>query len=293
MKFFSSSLLVLLAIIGLLAVPLIRAEDPIDENDEDVVINDDTPAGSSDDVQTAAETENDEEGANEKQLSSPFVTTNVLFVQPESLEFPAGKLVKLLVGFYNNGSSDFVVESIEASLRYPQDFSYHIQNFTHGAYNRQVPASHEATFEYGFIPSEVFALRPFGLVINMNYRNAEGQIFTNNLFNETINIIELDEGFDGETLFLYIFLVAIVVLLLVAAQHFFSIFSSKSKRTSKTQTVKATNNGNVSASGNSSDIDLQWIPKEHLQTNRTPKTSPRQRKSGKQSAGSASETEAQ
>jgi hypothetical protein len=35
-----------------------------------------------------------------------------------------------------------------------------------------VPASHEATFEYGFIPSEVFAFRPFGLVINMNYRNA-------------------------------------------------------------------------------------------------------------------------
>jgi len=105
-------------------------------------------------------------------LSSPFVTTNVLFVQPESLEFPAGKLVKLLVGFHNNGSSDFVVESIEASLRYPQDFSYYIQNFTHGAFNRQVPASHEATFEYGFIPSEVFAFRPFGLVINMNYRNA-------------------------------------------------------------------------------------------------------------------------
>jgi hypothetical protein len=31
------------------------SEDPIDENEEDVVINDDTPAGSSDDVQTAAE----------------------------------------------------------------------------------------------------------------------------------------------------------------------------------------------------------------------------------------------
>ena len=65
-------------------------------------------------------------------------------------------------------------------------------------------------------------------VINKFVSLKEGQIFTNNLFNETINIIELDEGFDGETLFLYIFLVAIVVLLLVAAQHFFSIFSSVS-----------------------------------------------------------------
>ena len=60
--------------------------------------------------------------------SSPFVKTNILFVEPERTDLPAGKMVKLLVGFQNNGTSGFLVEGIEGSFRYPQDFSYHIQN---------------------------------------------------------------------------------------------------------------------------------------------------------------------
>jgi translocon-associated protein subunit alpha len=49
-------------------------------------------------------------------------------VQPESSDLPAGRLVKLLVSFQNNGSSSFIVDSIDGSFRYPQDFSYFIQN---------------------------------------------------------------------------------------------------------------------------------------------------------------------
>ena len=52
----------------------------------------------------------------------------MLFIQPESSDLPAGRLVKMLVGFQNNGTTDFVVEALEGSFRYPQDFSYHIQN---------------------------------------------------------------------------------------------------------------------------------------------------------------------
>lgn len=47
-------------------------------------------------------------------------------------------MVRLLVGFHNNGTSDFLVDTIDASLRYPQDFSYHIQNvslFSKGYFN--------------------------------------------------------------------------------------------------------------------------------------------------------------
>ena len=53
---------------------------------------------------------------------------NILFVKPESFDLPAGRLVKVLVGFHNTGEQDFLVKSLEASFRYPQDFSYHIQN---------------------------------------------------------------------------------------------------------------------------------------------------------------------
>ena len=44
------------------------------------------------------------------------------------VDLPAGEQVKLLVGFTNKGSVDFVVDSMDASFRYPQDYSFFIQN---------------------------------------------------------------------------------------------------------------------------------------------------------------------
>lgn len=43
-------------------------------------------------------------------------------------EFPAGELIKLLVGFTNKGDKDFIVETMDAAFRYPQDYSFYIQN---------------------------------------------------------------------------------------------------------------------------------------------------------------------
>lgn len=86
-------------------------------------------------------------------------------------ELPAGNLVEFLVGFTNKGSQDFMLETLEASFRYPVDFSFYIQNFSTIAYNRAVKPNHEATLAYSFIPAEAFAGRPFGLNINLNYRD--------------------------------------------------------------------------------------------------------------------------
>ena len=44
------------------------------------------------------------------------------------LEIPVNKLIQILVGFTNNGKQNYIIENIHASLRYPQDFSYYIQN---------------------------------------------------------------------------------------------------------------------------------------------------------------------
>merc|ERR1712191_23388 len=62
-----------------------------------------------------------------------------------------------------------------------------------------------ATVGYSFIPAEPFAGRPFGLSINLAYRNLDGRSFSESVFNETVNIVEVDEGLDGETFFLYLF----------------------------------------------------------------------------------------
>lgn len=87
-------------------------------------------------------------------------------------DFPANNIVKFLVGFTNKGTEDFIVESLDASFRYPQDYQFYIQNFTALSLNTIVPPQRQATFEYSFIPAEPMGGRPFGLVINLNYRDA-------------------------------------------------------------------------------------------------------------------------
>lgn len=90
-----------------------------------------------------AETEEaDDSGA--KKNVSPFAKTTLLFTRPAqnlasgSVELPAGHIVEFLVGFENKGESDFIVEALDASFRYPMDFSYHIQNFSAIAYQKTV-----------------------------------------------------------------------------------------------------------------------------------------------------------
>ena len=46
-------------------------------------------------------------------------------------DLPAGHPVKLLVGFSNKGSQDFIVDTMDAAFRYPQDYSFYIQNVWH------------------------------------------------------------------------------------------------------------------------------------------------------------------
>ena len=80
-------------------------------------------------------------------------------------------MVKFLVGFSNNGDGDFTVETMDASFRYPQDYSFYIQNFTTVRYDRVVEPARQATFEYAFTPSDTFSARPFGLTINLHYKD--------------------------------------------------------------------------------------------------------------------------
>ncbi|XP_034940821.1 translocon-associated protein subunit alpha [Chelonus insularis] len=225
----------------------------------------------------------------ESQTASADAETTILFTKPvvanpsSTLELPGGHLVEFLVGFTNNGKSDFILETLDTSLRYPMDFKYHIQNFTNLAVNKVVKPNHEATLAYSFIPSESFAGRPFGLQINLNYRDVNGAYFNGAVYNETIQIVELDEGLDGETIFLYIFLAACVILTLVGGQQLLSSFGRKSRsQVSRKQPIEM-------GTTNPNNVDYDWLPKETLhrlnKSPRVPKQSPKQRKV-KRSAGS-------
>lgn len=279
--FFLFSLLVLPAVIFVAESGKMMAfaeEDPIDEEEADV-------EGEVEEADIAA-TESEEDEDEPQSKASPDADTVLLFTRPNTqgasqLELVAGAPVEFLVGFRNKGSQDFVVDTIDASFRYPMDFNLFIQNFSAIGYNKLIRPNQEATFHYSFMPADAFAGRPFGLNINLAYHDASGNGFQEAVFNETVQIIELDEGFDGETFFLYVFLAAGVVLLLVIGQQ--TLLSVGKKRPSKKSTPVET------GTSNPNNVDYDWLPAQTLanlnkgKLQKSPKStkqqqSPRQRK---------------
>lgn len=99
------------------------------------------------------------------------VTFSYVSNQPFVSDLPAGVVVEFLVGFTNKGKQDFTLDTLDASLRYPMDFNFFIQNYSTIIYNRIVKPGHEATLGYSFIPAEAVAGRPFGLSVNLQYRD--------------------------------------------------------------------------------------------------------------------------
>ncbi|XP_066584139.1 translocon-associated protein subunit alpha [Prorops nasuta] len=230
----------------------------------------------------------EDEHEEESTTASADADTTILFTKPVfsslfSVELPAGNPVEFLVGFTNKGENDFILESLDASFRYAMDFNFHIQNFSTFTFNKVVEPQHEATLAYSFVPLEAFAGRPFGLNVNLAYRDTNGVVYNEAVYNETIQVIELDDGLDGETVFLYVFLAACVVLTLVGGQQLLSSLGRKSRSstTRKAPVEMGTSNPN--------NVDYDWLPKETLnrinKSPRTPKQSPRQRKA-KRTAGS-------
>ncbi|XP_065065086.1 translocon-associated protein subunit alpha-like [Rhopilema esculentum] len=233
----------------------------------------------------AEETEKAESAEDESEVtglrSHPDVELSVLFPSFPDKQLPAGKPINALIGFANRGLRDFTFETIDASFRYPQDYSYSVQNFTGYRYNRLVEQNHEAAFEYNFHPHESYGGRPFGLVIMATYKDDLGTEYGGAVFNETITFQELDESFDGETFFLYVFLAALALLVIFGVNYAFS--SAKGKKTqSKSSPVEVgTQHG---------DVDYDWLPKETTTdfSKSSPRRSPRQRKV-KRSSGSGDE----
>lgn len=293
MKFVPKLLLVLLLAFPatlLLKGPEVSAQDLTEDEeaeavDEDVV--DDVTAEDEDDeaeveddenaelVSDTEEKEDEEEEALVGEVkASPNADTTILFVKGE--DFPANNIVKFLLGFTNKGSENFVVESLDASFRYPQDYQFYIQNFTALQLGTVVPSGRQATFEYSFIPAEPMGGRPFGLVINLNYKDSNGIVFQDAVFNQTVTITEREDGLDGETIFMYVFLSGLGLLVVVGLHQ---LLESRKRRRPAPKVEMGTSSHN--------DVDLSWIPQETLnQINKaSPKRSPRKR-SQKRSAGS-------
>ncbi|EPQ17010.1 Translocon-associated protein subunit alpha [Myotis brandtii] len=161
------------------------------------------------------------------------------------------------------------------NLKLHQDYQFYIQYFTALPLNTVVPPQRQATFEYSFIPAEPMGGQPFGLVINLNYKDLNGNVFQDAVFNQTVTIIEREDGLDGETIFMYMFLAGLGLLVVVGLHQLLE--SRKRKRP-----VQKVEMGTTSQN----DVDMSWIPQETL--NQINKASPRRlpRKRAQKSVGS-------
>ncbi|XP_041924118.1 translocon-associated protein subunit alpha isoform X1 [Alosa sapidissima] len=232
----------------LLKGPLVAAQDATEDEEaadedlgDDVIAEDDDEAEVEDDENTELTEEKDEEEEEEaltgEVKASPHADTTILFVKGD--DFPANNIVKFLMGFTNKGAENFVVESLDASFRYPQDFQFYIQNFTALQLGIVVPPLRQATFEYSFIPAEPMGGRPFGLVINLNYKDSNGNVFQDAVFNQTVTVTEREDGLDGETIFMYVFLGGLGLLVVVGLHQLLESRKGRQDRSMKRKLAKA------------------------------------------------------
>lgn len=73
------------------------------------------------------------------------------------------------------------------------------------------------------------------------------------VYNQTVNIVEVSEGLDGETFFLYLFLGAGAVLALVVGQQALSSVARKRAPRAAPRPLET---------GTDNDVDYDWLPKE-------------------------------
>jgi len=142
---------------------------------------------------------------------------------------------------------------------------------------------------YRFFVHESFHSRSLGLSVNVHYHDKEGKLFESAAFNETVRIAEPLEGFDAETFFLYVLLLAVVALVGFGGYHLFRTYKKKLV-SSKPGSSPAFETGTQKAS----DVDTDWLPKELLaqeMRNKQGKTSPSKSKNSPTSNGAAASSD--
>uniref|UniRef100_A0A8C9GXW8 Translocon-associated protein subunit alpha n=1 Tax=Piliocolobus tephrosceles TaxID=591936 RepID=A0A8C9GXW8_9PRIM len=138
------------------------------------------------------------------------------------------------------------------------------------------PANNIVKFLVGFTNKEPMGGRPFGLVINLNYKDLNGNVFQDAVFNQTVTVIEKEDGLDGETIFMYMFLAGLGLLVIVGLHQ---LLESRKRKRPVQKVEMGTSSQN--------DVDMSWIPQETL--NQINKASPRRlprKRAQKRSVGS-------
>ncbi|CAK9297999.1 unnamed protein product [Gordionus sp. m RMFG-2023] len=222
------------------------------------------------------------------------VHSKILFTDPALhtvTELPTNTPIHVLLSIANQATSPspILLEKIAASIRYPQDITFFIQNFTskylsHSSnlWNYKYPSDNpsdkffhlspgfRASFNYDNIrASEQLAGRPFTLVVTVVYRDFNMSQYEKTIFNQTVMFTELETGLDGQTFFLYLLMAGCIVLAVLLCQNFVTVWGRKKLNAvssghfssgSSNATSKSFEMGTQQIEG----VDLDWIPLETL-----------------------------
>lgn len=200
---------------------------------------------------------------------SPDVSTLFVFPSTTSKKVVIGKSNDFLFGFSNNGNGVFNVTSVFASLMYPMDHRYYIQNFTRQYYFETVQPSEQRSFFYSFTPDALLEARPYGVVVSVFYSDLEGANFTSVVFNTTLDLEETQEAIDSTALFTYVGALAIAGLV------GFAVYKAGRNMTKKSTSKRVKYNANIPATV----LDNEWL--EGTAAMKSPKSGPRSPKTAK------------
>lgn len=217
-----------------------------------VAADEETPEEMSSPVTEAPEAvETGPKAADDADLS--FILTRPSGGKP--YEFPIGKEIRFLVGFKNKGQQDFEVQNMDTSFRYALDFSYVLQNFTSNPYNRVIGPNQESSFGYSLYVSEQYAARAYGFTVNLLYSDKNGVQYRNTVFNETVTLIELDEGLNSESIFLCILLAGLLGAIGYGLNKLYLKYVNPMTRRSTNKPREQEKQSTTSA-----EVDYDWLP---------------------------------
>ncbi|XP_051132912.1 translocon-associated protein subunit alpha-like [Andrographis paniculata] len=176
---------------------------------------------------------------------APGVETICVFPQNPSKLVTAGEESELLVGIKNEGESSIKVIAIEASVHFPYDHKYLVQNLSaQGFNNASVPPLAQATFPYIFGVSKFLQPGAFDLVGTIVYE-IDQNTYQSTFYNGTIEVIEAGGLLSVESVFLFCLGVALLTLLGFWIRGQVQNLSKKTKRVAKVEVGTGTTNASM------------------------------------------------
>jgi hypothetical protein len=207
-------------------------------------VNEDTTEQGVEHIEDAFNADEVEE-EREKIVSSPDVVTHSLFPRYPDAQLPVGKVIEILFGFSNQGVKSFNVTYIQGSIRYTQDISVIIQNFTSYRAWQVIRAGEHYSFSYEFFPDELLEPKDYAFVSSVFYTDEDNVNYTTAFYNGTIYLVEDATPLDLQTFFAYFLALGIAGLLAFVGYNYLG-FNKKGRSYKQAPVETGTRNANAS-----------------------------------------------